>query len=769
MKSNILIFFICLLPLSLAAQLKPIGSWTEHLPFQKGTSIVLNGQTLYCGTTTGLFTINLGDNSISRYSTVNRLNDINIKKLAYSKQDQALLVIYDNLNIDVLKGGQTINIPSIKDASITNKEINKVFIKGSSAYLSAGFGVVKLNIARNEISETYQFAPGGGAINVNSTFVDDTKIYAATNDGLYVGNLSSNLLDFNSWSVYNTAKKKDIIDLFEYAGNIYIVSNESNNDSIFKLENNSITAINQLSAGNYLDHSVNGDKLLTAKSTGISIYDINLQLLSQFSPIVSNLSDITFSSDRVFLLNTFDPLIVFDYQGNSLGVRRPSGPFEENIFDLEFNDGTLWAVPGGYDQSINNLYRGARLYRYKDNVWTNYIDFNIPSFNGVYDALSVNTNPDNPEEVYLGCWGTGLVELKNSPPFQIYNELNSVLKDRKLRPGWVAVGGTAFDENGNLWIVNSYTSSILSVKQRNGNWAQFTIGNLESGDETAATEIVISNAAYKWVALPFDNHILVYDDNNTITNPSDDREILLKQGEGAGDIPGIRGITMAIDLENQLWIGTSDGLAVNYNPDNIFETATNDRDFERILIDDGENIEILLAGTEIKDIEIDGANRKWIATAGSGVYLLSPDGKDEINHFTTENSPLFSNNVLSLAIDAENGEVFMATANGLISYRSEVVSGNENLSEISVFPNPVRDDYQGQIAIDGLMDKTTVKITDIEGRLVNEFESKGGRALWNGQNLLGERVPTGVYLVFASGLNEKESLRTAIAKILFIH
>lgn len=755
--------------------LKPIGSWTEYLPFQKGTAIDKSSNTLFCGTTTGLFTLNLSDNSISRYSTVNNLNEISISKLKYSSGYNTIIVVYQNLNIDLIKGNQTINIPSIKEASLVNKSINQIYLKGQYAYLSMGFGIVKLDIDKNEIAETYQFADGGNVINVNSTFVDENHIYAACNDGLYIADLSSNLLDYNNWNLYNTGNKKRFIDLFEFNNELLTVFDQSNSDSIFVVENGTLRLKSAISGNNFLDRSVNGDRLLLASSAGIQIFDSQYQQLTQFSPFLSNLADIVFDNSSVYLLNSFDPLLKFNYQGEKTGTVRPQGPFEENIADIEINDGTLWAVPGGYDQSINNLYRTGRVYRYVNSTWTSFIDFNIPSLNGTYDLLSVTSNPNNPNEIHIGCWGVGLLEYKNDLPFNRYDHNNSILDDRLLRPDWVAIGETAYDENGNLWIVNSYTANLLKAKTPNGTWLEFNFNNirsddaLESGEETAAIEIAITDAGLIWVALPFDNHVLVFDYNNTLNNPADDRFLILKQGEGIGNVPGIRGITMEVDQENQLWIGTTDGIAVQYNPDNIFDRAKSKRDFERVLIDDGENVEILLGGTEITDIETDGANRKWIATNGSGVYLLSDDGKDEILHLTTENSPLFSNNILAIALDEKTGEVYMATANGLISYRSDVVAGEDNLSNIKIFPNPVREDYDGSIAIDGLMDQTRVKITDIEGRLVNELESKGGRALWNGRDLNGERVSTGVYLVFNSALTEKESLRTAIGKILFIN
>jgi hypothetical protein len=744
------------------AQLKPIGSWTEHLPYQSGNSLDLNNNLIYAGTSTGLFTYNLGDNSIERFSTVNRLNDININSLAYSNTANALLVIYEDLNIDILGASNTINIPSIKDASLTNKSLNDIFLSGGFAYLSCGFGIVKLNLLRSEISETYQFAQGGGAIDVNATITDGSLIYAATAQGLFYADLSSNLLDFNNWKI-NPALGNNIIDLFSFQGQIHAVADRGASDSVFVVSNNSASPVNALSGKDYIDSDTHNGKILIASLSDLTVYDTQLQAITQFQPPLSNLQDVKFNDESIFILNNFDPLLLYDYQGNLLNIIKPEGPFEEQVFDIDVEEGVLWAVAGGYNQSYNNQFRSGRIYRFEDGSWTSYLEFSEPSLSGVFDVLSVNIKADNPDEVYFGTWGAGLVELRNEPPFKVYRDSNSSLNERTLWPGWVGVGGTAFDEEGNLWVVNTYTSTLLSARSPSGNWTQYNFPGID--EETAATEIKISQGGLIWLALPRNNEIIVADPES---NQIGANAILFRQGEGLGDVPGIRGITMEFDLDNQLWVGTSDGIAVKFNPDNVFEESATERDFERILIDDGENVEILLGGTEITDIEIDGANRKWIATNGSGVYLLSEDGKEVINQFTTDNSPLFSDIILSIAIDDLSGEVYFATGSGLISYRSDVVAGNESFSNVKVFPNPVREDYRGPISIDGLIDQSTVKITDINGRLINEVESKGGRAIWDGNNFQGERVSTGVYLVFSSASSAQDNLRTAISKILFI-
>ena len=154
-----------------------------------------------------------------------------------------------------------------------------------------------------------------------------------------------------------------------------------------------------------------------------------------------------------------------------------------------------------------------------------------------------------------------------------------------------------------------------------------------------------------------------------------------------------------------------------------------------------------------------------IGTLNSGVYLLSSDGQSQIHHFTAENSPLFSNIISTIAINPKSGEVFFGTDKGLISYQSDAIEGGDKCEGVTVYPNPVRPGYNGPIAIKGVMDKATIKITDISGNVVYQGSALGGQAIWYGTNLNGEKAHTGVYLVFASN---NEGINACITKLLFV-
>ena len=183
---------------------------------------------------------------------------------------------------------------------------------------------------------------------------------------------------------------------------------------------------------------------------------------------------------------------------------------------------------------------------------------------------------------------------------------------------------------------------------------------------------------------------------------------------------------------------------------------------------DGTNLaDYLLENETVNAIAIDGGNRKWIGTESSGLYLLSEDGTETIEHFTEDNSPLLSNSITSLAIHPRTGEVFIGTSKGLVSYQSDATEGASSFEEgqVRAYPNPVRPEYSGPITVTGMMYDSDVKIVTVAGHLVYQGTSIGGQFVWNGCDSQGRRVPSGVYMVLASNQEGKEGIVTKIVVI----
>jgi len=262
--------------------------------------------------------------------------------------------------------------------------------------------------------------------------------------------------------------------------------------------------------------------------------------------------------------------------------------------------------------------------------------------------------------------------------------------------------------------------------------------------------------------------IVAYNDNGTIENTADDKIKLLNTGETSGALPSNDVKSIVADLDNNIWIGTDNGFAILYNSANVFDATAGNYNAQRIKVEVEGDVEYLLGGTSITDIEIDGGNRKWIGTDNSGVFLLSADGTEIISNFTRENSHLISNHIEDMAFDHKTGELFMITDNGLISYRTDASAGDADYSDVKVFPNPVKPGYAGLITIQGIKFDSDIRVTDVAGNLVYKTTSNGGTATWNGKTLEGENVKAGVYL-FWTAPNDSEAKGRKVGKVVVIN
>jgi ligand-binding sensor domain-containing protein len=317
------------------------------------------------------------------------------------------------------------------------------------------------------------------------------------------------------------------------------------------------------------------------------------------------------------------------------------------------------------------------------------------------------------------------------------------------------------DRKGNLWLFQSEVPGNIKMLKPDGTW----IINPVTLDVPTTGDIIVTEQGQKWAILPRGNGLFVLDDKGTPEYPDDDvyKNMLVQDAEGA-IISGVYSI--AEDLEGNIWVGTDQGPVVYYNPEKIFEE---DLKAYRIKIprNDGSGLADHLLKTEtITSIAVDGANRKWLGTFSSGAYLVSPDGTKRLKNYNEQNSPMISNSISSVAVDNVTGEIWFATSKGVISVRGDAITGKESFENVYAFPNPVREDFTGNVTITGLMKDTRIKISDISGNLVYETASDGGQASWDLTTYNGRRVATGVYLVFCSSSDGSES---DVTKILVIN
>jgi hypothetical protein len=775
-------FFLCLMIFLFQnpafSQEVGIGQWRDHLPYDYATKVEEFNSSIYCATPYSMFYFDRDDNSIHRLSKVNGLSDLGVSDISLNTNQKILVISYSNTNVDLIMNDLSIiNIPDIKRKEILgNKTINSIMNYGKYAYLSCGFGIVVLNLEKKEIKDTYYIGPDGSSINVLAMTYNDTAFFAATEAGIYYADINDpNLAYYGNWKkMTGTPLPNGSYNLIlNHGGRLFINHPDPDGaeDDLYVLENGTWRALETVNTGQTYRLRSCGDKLVVSYSYFVQTYNADLTLdqkiytYGESSPAPS---DAMIGSDGFYWLADRSKGLVKSWGGGyDHEFIKPSGAPTADIFDMASEEGKLYVVPGGLTATWNNIYKGAKMYSLIDENWKTYDSYTSPPLDTLRDFVAVTINPLNSDNVFAGSWFRGLAEFKDNALLQIYNSSNSSLLPNIIEgPPSVKIGGMAFDKENNLWITNSGAQDILSVKRATGNtgltWQSYNLGSSSSGIDVR--KIIVDSYDQKWIlprtSATNPNYILVFNEKNEAGKQFRG----LRSGAGYGNLPGTSVYAIAEDLEGEIWVGTDEGVAVFYSPQNMF-TGEN-ADAQQILVNIDGYTQYLLATEIVKAIAVDGDNRKWFGTERAGVFLLSADGTKQIEHFTEDNSPLFSNNITSLAINGKTGEVFIGTGKGLISYKSTATNGGPTNDSVYAYPNPVRPGYNGPIAIKGLVTDANVKITDITGTVIYETIAEGGQAIWNGYSFDGRKANTGVYLVFITNSDGSEKM---VTKILFVN
>ena len=196
MKKILVSFVIFLVATTIHAA--SIGSWKAYLAYANITEIEQAGNELFVLASKNLYLYNTQDHSVRTFSKMDALSDCSIAHIAWNKKAQRLIVVYENKNIDLLEpNGNCTNMPEYYMKSVTgDKSVNDIYNYNQFAYISTGFGILKINVSKAEISDTYQLG-----FKVNYCYIENGKIYAASEtNGLYAADLNSNLLDKANWN-----------------------------------------------------------------------------------------------------------------------------------------------------------------------------------------------------------------------------------------------------------------------------------------------------------------------------------------------------------------------------------------------------------------------------------------------------------------------------------------------------------------------------------------------------------------------------------------
>lgn len=748
-----------------------MNQWRIHYSLLNSVGITKTKSKIFMGGINGIVVYDTEDNSIDEITLVNGLSDINIS--AIGSNEEVLIVGYSNGNIDVITDNEYYNVPWLKKAQLSGgKTINNFYFYSDYVYISTDMGILVFDLKKEEIKDTYY--PVSNSETIKDLCVFNDSLYVATSDGIYIAGVNQNYLnDFNNWykktnlppSVVNSSIKC----IEPFSSNLFFVKDELffGADSIFQMNNSNQTSYFQgpLDVENI---AVSDNELVVVSAYSVKSYNQSLtetRLVYQynFSNRLRTLDAIKFNGD-FWIADKFNGLVkAYDSYNNSQIFNNT--PFDDKCYRVDIQYGKTVVTGGAVTQSLFNNYFRSGIYIFENEKWSaiNYLtDTTGMSYNTTWDVISVSINPNNTSQVAIGTYSKGgLKIIENGKVTQVYTASNSLLDEQVGNNGAIIISDVKYDNDGNLWIVNPGPNP-LKMLSKDGFWYAFNLG--VSGG-LYPYRLMIDSKGNKWVGF-IGGGISVFNENKTFNDLSDDQKVNISTTEGYGNLPSSSVKAIAEDIDGEIWIGTEEGLTVLYSTDKLYNGEYGDVDANQIKLQYGENVEHLLGSSSISAIAVDGGNRKWVGTTSSGVFCFSPNGLEEIYRFTAENSPLLSNTILDIKINHLTGEVFITTENGLVSFRADATIGDEEFSNVTVFPNPVRPEFRGNITIQGLAYNSDVKITDVSGNLIYQTKSNGGTVLWDGNRLSGDRVQSGVYLIWTASSSGKGK---NVAKVVVIN
>ena len=742
------------------------NNWTGYFSYASLKSISQGNDKIYAAAENSIFIYDLSTQETETISTINGLSGKEITTAYYSENYGLYVVGYKNGLIEIVIDGDE-NILKVVDIreKLTippdSKQINHFYEYNDKLYISTGYGISVYNMGALEFGDTYYIGDLGGQIAVTQTTVFGDLIYASTsNNGIKSALVNDeNIIDYQEWTTSSLGGYKGIQTL---GTELYVLNNTN---ILFKQDSDlGFIEIDSFSSS-VIDFGVQSNILTITTENTVQAFEEGYNLLAEVNNLMGY--DYTLQSgfyfNNIFYLgtSTLGMLVVPESPQEALQVL-PAGPLYNQPFSIDASPGQLWVSYGDVDLTFNPFPLTRKgISNFKNEAWKNIkYDSLIDQLgvNDVNDLVYVKINPENPFVSYMSSYQKGLLKLNGQEPSILYNETNSPMdialenEDEGIR-----VYGADFDREQNLWFVQSKIDNGLLKLTPDGQFQTIDISNIiDAESELALSKVAVSRTGYVFFGA-VENGLIGY-------NPTTNQFNKIGEGLGSGNLPTTDIKALVFDNQNRLWIGTRKGLRVLYSVGSFFESGAETDAQPIIILEDGVPQELLFLQS-ITDIEVDGSNNKWISTATSGVFYLSSNGQETLFRFTSDNSPLPSDNVLDIAIDDSSGKVYFATNDGLVAFNGTSTAARDDLENVYAFPNPVRPNFTGNVTIKGLTAKANVKITDITGNLVFETTSEGGSVQWDTTAFGKYKAASGVYLIL---ITSDDNLQTKVAKIMII-
>lgn len=781
MKRSVFLIMILLGGVSILAQ-TPVGSFRAHTAMHAFISVAADANTVYAASDNGLMlleknTIYDKQPVITSWTKVDGLSDMDIVKIFCDEEHNSLIICYNNGNIDIVRNDSLVNVRDVKDKSLTgSKRLNVCRSIDGLVYLVYPFGIVVFDMDEMVISDTWFTKRESHQFNPTDIVAFGQRFYISTKEGIFSIPKNSPLKnDFSRWEQENEwnfsfmASAEDRVFAIRKADEY----EEGAQDRLYVLSDNGWTPTEK----SYLlvtYMASRHDTILVCNWDGVELLNTEAERLYYAlwyeGEGLPDTREAVLDGGNIWVADHAYGLVQNNMPYFSHRFYSCAGPFSDYVERVTSHNGVVAAVHGTRRASTaySPGYRYPALSWFENQEWQyNSMDFlNYNPASPAYDLVNVAINPKDESEWSVASWGNGVFKCKDHHAVAHYNAANSLLDSTQY--GQTFVSGLQYDKKGNLWMTNSYCPGMLKMLEPDGTWHKYNISaaaGTNSPTDVVADNLLVDSRGFKWVNFPLggvDYHLIVFSDNGTYDNPGDDKEARIEMNVAA-EVQSSTVYCMAEDLDGEIWIGTEKGVKVIYYPDKVFNGNAYPRN---ILLEQDGYVSVLLEYESVTAIAVDGANRKWIGTNKAGVFLMSENGQEQLLHFTAEDHPLFSNQIVDININHVTGEVFFATSNGLVSYKGTATGGFQTYEDLLVYPNPVPSGYSGAVAVNGLKTNSLCKITDSSGKLVWQGYSTGGQLVWYCKDHYGRRPASGVYYVIASDEDGKEKI---VTKFLFIN
>jgi len=702
-------------PLQAQLKLGPIGSWRAHFSNESINQVVKGDQT-YVASTNQIIQID-ANKQINYLNTTTGLHATGIHKIAWHPIENQLVIAYKNSQIDIVKGDQVTLIDDIQITSLyADKKINDLIVFNNNAYLACNFGIVMIDLLKKEIKSTLFPNNNRQSVKVLQTLPFQNKLFALTENGIWSTILGQN----NSWGQENTVGISGIKNMFVFKNQLYF----NNQQKIYPYQSN--IAIYQINTGTIETIAVDEDRILA----GITYQ--NKGALIQFN--INQTNTVVIDSNVLI-----QPVGILK-DGNTIWV----ADLGKGLY--EKNEQSKWTALGG---PLSNA-------------------FGSNAFSNQQILMSYGANKIGISSLNEKGW-SNLTQIQNLK----INYVEAVSIDPIDQSWWMGMGNQLIHYDLNKKIIeeilpSTFNGAIKSIQQKTdgqivllkegfgivskegGKWNSYPMQTGFSSNNLK--KILVDKNDLSWIIGPKQQGIVLFQKQN---NQAVWRQ--LNRGKGSGNLPSMEVTAITEDRDGSIWVGTDNGIAI-FQCNSINEACDA---YLPIVQSNGFNGYLFQRET-IYSISIDGANRKWIGT-DNGAWLISKDGTEVLKHFTTENSPLPDNTVLSIGIEPTDGDVFFFTKNGIISYKGEATESTKSQTAIKIYPNPIAPNYNGPIIIKNLVENALVKITAINGQLMMQTRALGGQAVWNGRDQYQQKVASGIYLIF---VRDDMGNEKAVGKIL---